>query len=151
MELFRVTKKRYQNDLSGYGSYLSGGRWNSLGRSAFYTASSRSLAILEALVHITTSSPNQEDFVIMVIYVPDDFSFQVVQKEDLSQSWKEEKEETVAIGNKWIEANKDLVLRAPSIIVKNEFNYIFNTQHLDYQQVKLIDLEPFEFDIRLLK
>jgi hypothetical protein len=31
MELYRLTKEKYGNDISGTGAFLAGGRWNSKG------------------------------------------------------------------------------------------------------------------------
>jgi len=54
MELYRLTKSKYKNDLSGTGAFLAGGRWNNKGTYLLYTAASRSLAVVEALAHLVT-------------------------------------------------------------------------------------------------
>jgi len=51
MDLFRVTRKKYIDDLSGEGSRLYGGRWNHKGAAVIYTSESISLAAMEVLVH----------------------------------------------------------------------------------------------------
>jgi RES domain-containing protein len=149
MEVYRITKNKYKADLSGYGAYLSGGRWNSKQKSVLYTAESRSLAMLETIVHFTSQSPNQQDFLIMVIYVPDDLIYQNYQTNQLSKHWKENRDETQILGNKWLDKSKEVLLKVPSAIVKNEHNILINSTHEDFQRIKLIDLEPFEFDMRL--
>src|SRR5665213_1707879 len=73
MLLYRLTKCSYANDLSGTGARLYGGRWNSEGRSVIYLASNRSLAVLEALVHLPpTDFP--DGYCMVTIEVPDDFA-----------------------------------------------------------------------------
>ena len=52
MIVYRLSKKEYINDLSGYGAERNGGRWNEKGRPALYTASSCALAVLEVAVHV---------------------------------------------------------------------------------------------------
>ncbi len=47
-----VTRKFASSAFSGDGARLFGGRWNSIGTSMVYTASSLSLAILEWRVHL---------------------------------------------------------------------------------------------------
>ncbi|GAA4105099.1 RES family NAD+ phosphorylase [Mucilaginibacter panaciglaebae] len=70
MLLYRITRKDFA-DLSGTGSRLYSGRWNSEGKAAVYLASSRSLAMLEALVHLEpTNIPNY--LCLMQVEVPDD-------------------------------------------------------------------------------
>ena len=70
MELFRITRAEYQNDLSGIGAYHHGGRWNSPRGAMLYASSRRSLAMLEILVHGQRPTP-PPDYVVVVLYVPD--------------------------------------------------------------------------------
>ncbi|MBM2839324.1 MAG: family phosphorylase, partial [Deltaproteobacteria bacterium] len=51
MDLFRIAKTKYINDLSGNGARVYGGRWNEKGVAVIYTSESRALAALEFLVH----------------------------------------------------------------------------------------------------
>jgi RES domain-containing protein len=58
MEAWRITRATKTADaFSGEGARLFGGRWNSPGNRLLYTASSRSLGILEVLTHLTKSAP----------------------------------------------------------------------------------------------
>ncbi len=77
MELYRLTKEKYGNDISGTGAFLAGGRWNSKGIRMLYTAGSRSLALVESLAHLVTVR-NLESYVVMVLYVPDDAGLTVL-------------------------------------------------------------------------
>jgi RES domain-containing protein len=52
MIVYRINDSRYIKDLSGKGAALYGGRWNSKNTYVVYTAQSRSLALLETVVHI---------------------------------------------------------------------------------------------------
>ena len=62
MLLYRIAKKKFVEDLSGYGARLYGGRWNDKGYSALYTSSSLSLAMCETLVHCDKSVVPQNMF-----------------------------------------------------------------------------------------
>jgi RES domain-containing protein len=137
-------------DLSGNGSRLYGGRWNSEGRAMVYLASSRSLAVLEALAHLSpTNIP--DDYCIMIVEVPD-HSFTELAIDTLPQYWSEYPEPNILkqIGNQFLTQKKNLLLKVPSAIVKEEFNYLLNPLHEDAEKVKIVSKQPFNFDARLL-
>ena len=147
MILYRIAKRAYA-DLSGTGARLFGGRWNSEGRSMVYLTSSRSLAVLEALVHLSpTNLPI--DFCIMTIDAPDNFA--EIKVDQLPANWDEypEPNSLKHIGNDFILKQKHLLLKVPSAIVKEEFNYLLNPLHPDASLVKIISITPFAFDQRL--
>src|SRR5690625_1449704 len=52
MKVFRISKTKYAEDLSGMGSKLYGGRWNAVGTPCIYTSESRALAVLEYSVNV---------------------------------------------------------------------------------------------------
>ena len=148
MLLYRITRKEFA-ELSGNGSRLYGGRWNSEGRSAVYMASSRSLAILESLVHLNpTNVPN--DLCIMQIDVPG--SMQEFDIKLLPVNWEEYDDQYALkqIGDKFLGAKEKLLLKLPSAIVKQEFNFLFNPLHPDAVNAKVISVEPIVFDSRLI-
>ena len=147
MILYRIVKCAYA-DLSGTGARLYGGRWNSEGRSAVYLTSSRSLAVLEALVHLSpTNLPN--DFCIMTIDAPDNVFELSVDK--LPNNWDEypEPNSLKQLGNNFLLNQKHLLLKVPSAIVNEEYNYLLNPLHQDAGLVKILSTKPFVFDQRL--
>jgi RES domain-containing protein len=147
MILYRLTKCIY-NDLSGSGARLYGGRWNSEGRSMVYLTSSRSLALLEALVHLSpTNLPN--DYCMMTIDVPDNIA--EIDTKMLPHNWHEypEQNSLKQIGNKFLQENKHLLLKVPSAIIKEEYNYLMNPLHSQSAAVKILSNQPFYFDQRL--
>lgn len=150
MELFRITQDIYKEDLSGRGAYLWGGRWNSIEHYVIYSAQSRSLAMLETIVHLNTHKPIP-NYSVCVIYVPDNASVEVFNIENHYKNWHFEPDFTQNIGDEWLESRQTLLFRVPSIIVKNEYNYLINPLHPEFSKVKIIEFEPFEFDSRLIK
>lgn len=147
MELFRVTRFLYKDDLSGNGAALHGGRWNHKPYPVLYCAGSRSLAMLETLVHLKQNQP-PDDYCIVVLYVPDSASIQIVSEKDLAPDWKLNQDITRNLGTSWLNQPSSLILRVPSVIVKAEWNYLINPRHPDFEQVKVIDSEPTQFDER---
>lgn len=150
MELFRIVREKYHNDLSGQGAFLNGGRWNKQGQYALYTTFTRSLGILETVVHIESTFP-PDDYVVVVLYVPDKLAIQNVSLDNLSKNWKRDTTETQKIGDKWLTGNQTSLLRVPSVIVNAEFNFILNPTHPDFQHIKLINKESLAFDERFFR
>jgi RES domain-containing protein len=52
MKVYRQSKAKFSNDLSGKGAVQSGGRWNSKGVAVAYASGSRALCTTEIAVHI---------------------------------------------------------------------------------------------------
>jgi len=150
MLVYRITRAVYKNDLSGSGARLYGGRWNSIGRPALYTASSRSLAVLECLVHLSpTIMP--DDFCLVTLNVPED-----IFEADTAlfpPNWNTFPEIDILkrTGDFFLKQNEQLLMKVPSAIVKEEFNYIANPLHPKASDIKVIKSEPFTFDERLIK
>ena len=147
MELFRITRSKYIADLSGKGAYERGGRWNSTGRFALYTAQSRSLAMVESLVYLSDLPP-EDEYKVAVLYLPDDTFVQTVDIQQLKNNWRDDQKYTRQFGDDWLKNKHSLLLRIPSVIVKAEYNYIINPQHELYSRLTLVDIEPFSFDGR---
>lgn len=150
MELFRVTRQKYAQDLSGNGAAIAGGRWNELGKPVVYTTSSRSLAILETLVHLRHSQP-PPDYRIMVLYVPDTIPFLNLADRELPGDWRQNEVYTQQKGSQWLAHNAFLLLRVPSVIVRAEYNLLLNPAHAFFPEVKLMAVEPIEFDARFFQ
>jgi len=149
MILYRITNAIYANDLSGFGARLYGGRWNSIGRNALYLASSRSLAVLESLAHIVSTNV-PDNIVLLTIEVPDDYI--TVDIASLPGNWKEFPEPNILqqIGNSFLQRNENLLLKVPSVLVPDEFNYIMNPFNSNASKVRVISSSPFVFDDRLV-
>ncbi|WP_345948211.1 RES family NAD+ phosphorylase [Mucilaginibacter sp. PAMB04274] len=150
MLLYRIAKCNYIADLSGTGARLYGGRWNSIGRPVVYLASSRALAVLEVLVHLSpTLIP--DNFCQVTVEVPND-DVQILDLKKLPPNWQEYPEPALlkTIGDAFIKANKHLLLKVPSAVVKEEFNYLLNPAHVAMQAVKIVDQQVFSFDERLI-
>jgi RES domain-containing protein len=149
MILYRLVNCVYADDLSGNGARLYGGRWNSEGKAMVYLASSRSLAVLEALAHLSpTNMP--DDFCMMTVEVPDDF--EEVDVATLPPDWQEypEIQTLKQTGNDFLKNKRNLLLKVPSALVNEEYNYLMNPLHAKAVSVKVVSKKPFSFDERLL-
>ncbi len=133
------------------GARLYGARWNSKGIAAAYMASSRALAVLEVLVHLQPLFV-PENFCIAEIEVPAE-SILNIDLKTLPANWKDvlPPAELKQIGNQFLRDSKYLLMKVPSSVVPEEFNFILNPQHPDSSKVKILTTQPFNFDNRLLQ
>jgi RES domain-containing protein len=53
------------------------------------------------------------------------------------------------VGGAWLAAGKDLALLVPSVIVRQERNYVLNVRHAQFAQLVVGKPEAFSFDERL--
>jgi len=149
MILYRLTKLTYANDLSGAGAKAYGGRWNSKGNAMTYLASSRSLAILEVLVHLPPSIiPN--GYGMITVEAPADFETFDISLLPVDWTTSPDDYNLKLIGNRFLSENKNLLLKVPSSIVVEEYNYLANPLHPAATGLKILDVQPFSFDGRLL-
>lgn len=148
MEVFRITKEKYTNTL--YAPAVPG-RWNEKGEEVIYTASSRSLACLENLVH-KSGRGGTTTYRTMVIEIPDTLAIQEVNLNDLTEDWNQIPlcKECQEIGSDWYASKNTPVLKVPSAVIPDEYNYVLNARHSDFKKILLKRILPFSFDRRLL-
>jgi len=149
MEVFRITLTKYSDKLYATGRI---NRWNYRGEKLIYTAGSRSLACLENIVHSSGETLNQL-FTVMIIYIPDKVSPQVIRPDQLEKDWNKHAwpRTCQALGSKWLNDRTSLLLQVPSSIIPDEKNYLINPNHKEFGLVKVIDRQQFTFDKRMLK
>ncbi|MDB5016318.1 MAG: hypothetical protein JWQ84_1150 [Mucilaginibacter sp.] len=150
MVLYRIVSCDYAGDLTGTGARLYGGRWNSEGKPAIYLASSRSLAVLEVLVHLPPLMiPN--NYCLVEIQVPDD-SFTTISIDDLPANWRDISPPLALKqqGDNFLKKQERLLMKLPSSIVPMEYNYLLNPLHPDIRKVEILGKNPFNFDGRLV-
>jgi RES domain-containing protein len=153
MKVFRVEREKYlETTLEGIGAALTEGyRWNSLNTYLVYTTESRALAILEVSVHLDLSEDLPTDRYFVEIEIPDDIPILEIKIEDLPDDWDSKPPilETQYIGDDFVKEKNAAVLKVPSSIVQQEFNYLINPFHPDAEQITVVSATPFKFDSRL--
>ncbi len=150
MIVFRLSKRRYRNDLSGRGAELSGGRWNSKGVSMVYTSESRALCAAEIAVHAPLGII-PKDYYIISIGIADNFSVKITDTEKLPDKWSSFPylDFTKEMGDEFIRKEEFPVMKVPSAVIQGDYNYLINPLHPDSKRIKVLDSEPFKFDVRL--
>ncbi|MFC2087880.1 RES family NAD+ phosphorylase [Bacteroidota bacterium] len=152
MKVYRLSKAKYVNDLSGIGAGLTGGRWNRKGTKLVYTADSRALCTAEIAVH-TPIGITPSDYYLITIEIPDDIKIYSLDLENLPDDWKgfPHSEKTQKIGEDFVSNREFLVMKVPSAVVQGDFNYLINPKHIDFGKIRIMGKEKFTFDERLFK
>ncbi len=83
--------------------------------------------------------------------VPSD-NITTLQTDDLTNNWQDilSPNQLKKIGDDFLKQQKSLLLKAPSAIVPEEYNYLVNPLHPDASKIKLIKQQSFNFDERLV-
>lgn len=131
--------------LAGEGAFRYGGRWNSKGVPAIYAAESRILAVLELVIRQPIDKICAT-YKILPIEVPDHFI-----EPKLPQKWKQDESITRKIGDNLLRNGENLLIKIPSALLANSFNYIINPRSPKISNVKLLQPEPILLDNRLLE
>ncbi len=150
MRAFRLMRPEYAPGLDGLGALKAGGRWNSPGRAAVYTAQSLSLATLEVFVHLPPSMRTPEKLprlVCVELEIPDGTPPVSVEFSDLPETATIF--DTRAAGDAWIEARTSLVLSVPSLVIPLERNFVLNPDHPGMRDVRVLSTAEFIFDPRM--
>lgn len=150
MKVYRITKKKYADDISGKGAEIFGGRWNPAGIAALYTSQNRALAVLELLVH----SPKElipPHHVLLEIEIPKTLTEKILPVNELDKRWSvlQVEDWTQHTGLKYFRDYDALGIIVPSVIINMENNIVLNPAHKDYTSIKIIDSLDFKFDERL--
>jgi RES domain-containing protein len=151
MELYRITQEIYCNDLTGNGAKLFGGRWNSEGFQALYTASSRSLALLETLAHTPAKMLWLKSYMLVTLFVPDTALQQAIDFKGLPERWDASDIHpfTQKTGDNFLYENNKLLLSAPSVLMQEENIFVLNPLHYDMKKVNIIRKREIRFDHRM--
>ncbi|WP_026451393.1 RES family NAD+ phosphorylase [Aequorivita capsosiphonis] len=152
MRVFRLSRKKYAEDLSGKGAAKFVNRWNSKGIEMLYTAESRALAMAEVIVHLSLAML-PDDYMMIEIEIPETINIQVLDLKYLDTGWNVNlpRSNTQIIGDGFIHSKKYCVFKVPSAVVKGDFNYLLNPNHKDIKSIKIIEVTDFPFDERIFK
>jgi len=142
MIVFRIGREKYlKTTLLGNGaSRTDGYRWNSFNTRMVYTAETRALVTLEVSVHLEMSEDLPDDRFYVQIEIPDELTIQEVKLEDLPEGWYKKPIglATQTIGDDFENYNESAVLRVPSSIIPEEYNYLINPNYPNSSKIKVL-------------
>ena len=149
MEVYRICLAKYAGELVASGNP---GRWNQRGQLVLYAAGSRALACLENVVHRSGEGLSSL-FQVVRIAIPDTLTVETLTLDQLPAEWQLPRNyaRCQPLGAAWYQRQTAAVLRVPSSIIAHEQNYVLNTRHPDFGQVRIAGWEDFSFDPRIKK
>jgi len=149
MLVYRIGKTKYARDITGEGARINGGRWNHIGTPCCYSSESRALALLEYTVNV-----NIDDIPRALSITTFDIparAIHTIKISELPGDWKQDPApaSTCDFGTQLLQTLKHLIIRFPSVIIPNEWNYIINPLHADRSLIKIVDTADFVYDLRI--
>ena len=151
MRVWRICREPYAADaLTGRGRLFTSGRWHTRGRPVVYTSRSLALAALEILVHADRGTL-PSDLIQVEIDVPDGLKALRIGSKELPGNWQTYPAPPALqrLGDEWLVTGSTALLRVPSAVIPEEFNFLLNPQHADARKLKIVSTRGFSHDLRL--
>jgi RES domain-containing protein len=148
------TRDYEAGDLSGAGANKDGGRWNAAGEPLVYTSTTRALACLETVVHLSACGLPLNRYLVSVKFPKAVWA--AVRRETparLPVGWDAEPagRASIQLGSAWIRSGTSALLRVPSVIVADEYNVLINPLHPDSRTIAAVKVRRWLYDPRLTK
>lgn len=150
MMVYRFSNTQYKDDISGTGSRLFGGRWNYKGTPALYASGSISLALLEILVN-AKSLETVKSLALLTLKIPEELHSSVHVLSNLKKEWMLDYEYCKYIGTHFLAEKKFLFLQCPSAVIGQEWNFVINPLHAEFNNLSIVSADDYLFDERLFK
>jgi RES domain-containing protein len=149
MIVYRVGRSKHAKDLSGEGARLHGGRWNHKLTACIYTSQSRALAVLEYTVNVNIDDLPRS-LSITTIEIPDK-DIQIINIAGLPGNWNIVPAPYSAkdFGTSLLMAAASAIIRYPSSVIPDEFNFILNPVHPASKNFAILDTRDFVYDVRI--
>lgn len=153
MKVYRIEREKYlASTLNGIGPSLTDGfRWNSRNTFLVYTSATRSLAMLEVSAHLDMNVDLPTDRYFVEIGIPENVEILTLEIADLPSDWNNKPPGGASqmLGDNFVRSMAGAVLRVPSCIIPQEYNYLINPIHPEAQKIKVVRHQILQFDSRI--
>ena len=127
-------------------------RWHTAGRPIVCLAENPSSALLEILVHLEADEDDlPERYQLLKIEAVAEIAREKVDPQSLPVDWRTNQTATRAVGDQWLERRSAALLRAPSVITPETYNWLLNPRHADARRMEIMPVEWASYDERLLR
>lgn len=147
MIVYRCSLLKWASDLSGTGSYLHGGRWNTPGTRMIYTAENNVLAAFEVALRIPLDQISK-NYVMVPVEIPGEAE---LLSPKLPKNWYSDIRVSQKVGDAFIKGGQHLIMKVPSALISDSFNYLLNPHHAMIKKVKIKTPRTILFDKRLME
>ena len=122
------------------------------GSAVVYASESKALAALELFVNLGDEG-REIRLVCIQAEIPDTLKISEIKLSVLPENWRETPapEALMSFGAEWYRKSETAVLRAPSVVITTEFNYLINLSHPDFKKIKITPPEDVCYDPRMWK
>ena len=117
-----------------------------------YASESIALAALETLVHYDESLGIRRRLVLCRGDIPSDLPVEDGPAPLYTGRWASypAPRRLAEFGDRWVREGRSVALRVRSAVSPREYNMLLNPRHPLFGQLRLVIVEPFRFDRRLL-
>ncbi len=92
-----------------------------------------------------------EEFVRIPVHIPPNLIFDLpLDKRPGDWNSRPVSPAIKAIGDRWVKKRKSVVLKVPSVVVPEEYNYLLNPNHPDFEKIAIDTPIIYRFDPRLV-
>lgn len=144
MLLYRIGKTKHACDLLGMGAKINGGRWNNEGVPCIYLSENRALSLLEFTAHAGIETL-PVGLSLTTLEVPEHSVLQLPVSE-LPTTWLQLPycKNSRDLASSLLAETNALLLKLPSPLLEQAFNFILNTQHPLISSVKILAIASFK-------
>ena len=146
MTLWRISN---HTDLTGIGGLRASGRWHTAGRPIVYLAEHPALCLLEVLAHDVEAGDLPRGY--QWLKVETRRSTRVESMRELPRTWMTDLASTRMLGDRWLTKAKTALLRVPSVLAPESFNYLLNPAHRGARGALVVSASPYPLDPRLAR
>ena len=149
--IYRIVHERYRDDpFSGKGGLHHRSRWASKGQLVSYATDHLATATLEKLAGIVRA-----DLMTDMVYAKAEIESEqegVLAADELPEDWDAlpASDATRAIGDTWLDAGSHVLLRVPSVVLPDSYNYVVNAAHPGMSDLEVVEVAPLLLDNRVL-
>jgi RES domain-containing protein len=146
VKLWRISNHA---DLQGIGGLRASGRWHTAGRPIVYLAEHPALCLLEVMAHDVDEGDLPRSYQWLRVETGRSTSVEFVH--ELPRAWMTDLESTRRIGDRWLAGARTPLLRVPSVVAPESFNYLLNPAHHRAPAARLVTRFAYPLDPRLAR
>src|SRR3954465_6255585 len=123
-------------DLHGIGGLRGSAPRHTQGHPLLYLAETPSAAMLEILVHLEIDEDDlPTTYKLLKVEAESTILFDTIEPAALPADWRNQQLVTRSIGDEWLTKGNTALLRVPSAIMPETWNWLLNPRHSDASHV----------------